>query len=732
MSSAYPECRSPGHLKSPVATADLDRVSPGRSPTRPGAGLRRRIIVHFGVGAVVAGAFAGSAVLILWSLTGAPRGPGAVLAGALAGGLAFAAVLLPASHAYRHALLLAAQVEAVAARLHRASRGTRWEPGQLRELRLGGSGGTFGRLVAAVNELIDALEVERTFRSIVDASGDLVVVLGSHGVVTFISESVTTVLGWPVEEIQGSTLAGLVHAGDLEQYMDLVADAGRAGVPEESDRPRLRLRAQDGTWRVLELAVSVHRDGGLGAVVFTGRDVTDQVAIERELVHQATHDMLTGLPNRKALLQLAEQQVAVASTYRPTSVIMIDLDRFKDVNDSLGHAVGDQLLAQVGPRLRSILRPSDTIARLGGDEFAVLLPCAGEEGAQMVAERLTLQLVDPFVIDGMELHVEASFGIAVSHQDGRDGTATVETLLREADIAMYRAKEYGMGAATFDPARDSGQNRSRLELSAELRRAITDGQLVLYYQPVVDILEGRLAGVEALVRWQHPERGLLLPGEFLPLAEKTGLIMPLSKFVLGSAMRQAAQWAGSGWPVQIAVNISPRWLQHGDLTDTVLRMLDEYGVSPDLIRLEITESAILADPEDTLPLLVKLREIGIGLSLDDFGTGYSSMTHLRQLPVDEVKVDRAFVQAMTSAPEDAVIVRAAIGLGHDLGMAVVAEGIEDVETLAEVVASGCSLAQGFYFSPPLPSRELAEWAQHRFGKATSPVLPQPPGVAFAL
>jgi diguanylate cyclase (GGDEF)-like protein/PAS domain S-box-containing protein len=671
-------------------------------------------------------------VLVLWTFaTGPPGpGPGAVAAALVCGVVAVAAVAAPARHAYRQAVLLAGKVEAVASELHPASRDHHWEPGRLRGLVLDGTNGTFGRLVAAVNELIEALEEERTFRSIVDASGALVVVLGPHGVVTFASESVTTVLGWPVDEVQGSTLAGLVHAGDLEEFLTLVDDPDRALRTE--DVPRLRLRAHDGTWRVLELSVSVQRAGAPGPTVLTGRDVTDQVAIERELVHQATHDVLTGLPNRKALLQLAEEKVTLASPIDPVSVIMIDLDRFKDVNDSLGHAVGDQLLAQVGPRLRSILRPSDTIARLGGDEFAVLLPGAGEDGAQMVADRLAMQLVDPFVIDGMELHVEASLGIAVSHRIGRDGAGSVETLFREADIAMYRAKEYGMGVATFDPARDSGQNRSRLELSAELRRAISEGQLILHYQPVVDILEGRLVGVEALVRWQHPERGLLLPGDFLPLAEKTGLIMPLSKLVLASATQQAARWAGNGWPVQIAVNISPRWLQHGDLTDTVEQMLAEYGVSPDLIRLEITESAILADPEDTLPLLMRLREMGIGLSLDDFGTGYSSMTHLRQLPVDEVKVDRAFVQAMTSAPEDAVIVRAAIGLGHDLGMAVVAEGIEDVETLAEIVASGCSLAQGYYFSPPLPAQEVTDWAHNRFGTATSPVLPQPPRVPFAL
>jgi diguanylate cyclase (GGDEF)-like protein/PAS domain S-box-containing protein len=711
--------------------ADLDRVSPGDGPSVQRGGLRR-MFLHFGLAAIVAGALAGSATVVLWVALGVPRGPGAVATGLLFALIAGALVLFPARHAYDQATRLAAKVETVAAHLHRVGRGTRWEPGELSRSRLEDSGGTFSRLIGAVNELIDGLEVERTFRSIIDTSGDLIVVLGPQEEVTFVSESVSTILGWSPDDVRNNTLSGFVHTGDLEEYRQLLGGVRGATISTEGRNHRLRLHARDTSWRVLEMAVSLHHDGGLGDLVLTGRDITDQVAIERELVHQATHDVLTGLPNRKAILQLAEQQMTQASTDEPTSVIMIDLDRFKDVNDSLGHAVGDQLLAQVGPRLRSILRPSDAIARLGGDEFAVLLPGADENSACLVAERLSLQLVDPFTIDGMDLHIEASLGIAVSHHEGREGLASVETLFREADIAMYRAKEYGTGIASFDPDRDSGQNRSRLELSAELRRAITEDQLVLHYQPVVDILEGRLAGAEALVRWQHPERGLLLPGEFLSLAETTGLIIPLSKLVLASAMRQAAQWAGSGWPVQIAVNISPRWLQHGDLTDTVLRMLEEYEVSPDLIRLEITESAILADLEDTLPLLAKLREMGVGLSLDDFGTGYSSMTHLRQLPVDEVKVDRAFVQAMTTTPEDAVIVRAAIGLGHDLGMAVVAEGVEDVETLAEIVASGCSLVQGFYFSPPLPAADLPDWAHNRFGTETSPVLPEPPPAPFVM
>jgi diguanylate cyclase (GGDEF)-like protein/PAS domain S-box-containing protein len=539
-----------------------------------------------------------------------------------------------------------------------------------------------------------------------------VVILDDEGRVTFASAAVQTVLGRSVGELHGQSLAGVVHAGDLELYLRLT-DPGGETVDVEGPRPRLRLRAVDGSWHVLEWTVQLRRDRELGAVVLTGRDVTGQAEMERELVHQANHDTLTGLPNRKALLRLAGAAVAQATHDRQVAVLMIDLDRFKDVNDSLGHAVGDQLLAQVGPRLRSILRPGDTIARLGGDEFAVLLTTSGVQGARLVADRLAAQLEDPFVIDGMDLHVEASIGIAVSHR-GDGARDSIEALLREADIAMYRAKEGGTGIALFDPGRDTGQSRSRLELAAELRRAITEGQLVLHYQPVVDVLEGRLAGAEALVRWQHPDRGLLPPGDFLPLAEQTGLIVPLSKVVLATAMGQVARWLATGREVQIAVNMSPRWLQHGEVPDIVADLLAQTGVPAHLLRLEITESVVLAQPQESLPMLNRLREMGIALSLDDFGTGFSSMTHLRDLPVDEVKVDRAFVQAMTTSPQDAVIVRAAIELGHNLGMTVVAEGIEDAGTLAEVVAGGCTFAQGYYFSRPVPADQLIAWADDRF------------------
>ena len=569
------------------------------------------------------------------------------------------------------------------------------------------------RAVVAVNEIVDALEAAQVYRRVVEAGGDVVVRLDDLGRVVYASSGLTRALGWPVEALLGRPVAGIVHAGDIDTF---------AAVTAGSASRRVRVRASSGAWHVVEWTAAVPDDGDPTAggprrdVVLVGHDVTSSLAVEERLLNQALRDELTGLPNRKAILALADQTLPGATEDRPLSVIMVDLDRFKEINDSLGHATGDELLAQVGPRLRESLRPSDIIARLGGDDFAVLLPEADVEQARRVCERLAEALEAPFFVADLELHVEASFGIAVSH--GGPGlersVEATEDLMREADIAMYRAKDNGIGIAVFDPHLDSGQTRSRLALSSQLRRGIGEGQLVVHYQPVVDVLDGVLESVEALVRWQHPHRGLVPPGEFLPIAEQSGLIIPMSKVVLDSAVAQVARWAREGLALQVAVNMSPRWLQHADVPDIVARTLEEHGVAPSQLRLEITESVVLVDPEGALATLNRLRDMGIGLSLDDFGTGYSSMTHLRHLPVDQLKVDKAFVQAMTTSPQDAVIVRAAVELGHNLGLDVIAEGIEDADTLAEVVASGCSRAQGYYFARPMPASELTTWAKERF------------------
>ncbi len=438
-----------------------------------------------------------------------------------------------------------------------------------------------------------------------------------------------------------------------------------------------------------------------------------------ENAHQALHDALTGLPNRTMLRDRTDQAIHQADRELvPAALLLIDLDRFKEVNDTLGHHYGDQLLVQVGERLQAALRQVDTVARLGGDEFAVLLPrIETGEGATTVARKLQDVLEEPFLLEDLALDVEASIGVAVYPQHGSDA----DELLQHADIAMYVAKETHAGFVLFDPAQDQHSPR-RLALLGELRRAIESDQLVLHYQPKVDAHSGRVLGVEALVRWQHPEHGLIPPGEFIPLAERTGLIGPLTHYVLDAALRQCQQWRQAGHELAVAVNISARRLLDVEFPDEVASLLARWEVPARLLVVEITESTIMADPDRALEILGRLDAMGVQLSIDDFGTGYSSMAYLKSLPVHELKVDRSFVTQMNSDSRDAVIVRSTIDLGRNLGLRVVAEGVEDQTTLQELDVLGCDAIQGYYVSRPVPPDDLIRWLEQH--QAALPI-PQP-------
>jgi diguanylate cyclase (GGDEF)-like protein len=436
-------------------------------------------------------------------------------------------------------------------------------------------------------------------------------------------------------------------------------------------------------------------------------DVTDRLRLERKLRHQALHDALTGLPNRELLSQrLSDALGAAASHRRHTALLLIDLDKFKEVNDTLGHACGDQLLAQVGPRLlTAALRENDTVARLSGDEFAVLLPDIPDvDAAVAIAERVLTALHATFPVGGTSADIAASIGIALAPDHG----TTPTELLRHADTAMYEAKEAASGVAVYEP--DRGQRApTRFGLLGELRRALDRGELVVYYQPKINLDTRCLHGVEALVRWIHPTRGELLPAEFIPVAETTGLIHRLTDYVLDIALAQAREWSQAGLDVPVAVNLSTRCLHDAGLPRRIIGALDRHQVSADLLCLEITESAIMHDPDSALQVLGELADAGIRLSLDDFGTGYSSMTYLRQLPVTELKVDRSFVLDLATGEADAVLVRSAVDLGHNLGLSVVAEGVENAVTLQALEDLGCDMAQGFYVARPMPATAFAEW-----------------------
>jgi diguanylate cyclase (GGDEF)-like protein len=428
-----------------------------------------------------------------------------------------------------------------------------------------------------------------------------------------------------------------------------------------------------------------------------------------EMAHRAHHDALTGLPNRARLLEHGQQSLAEAAVAdTSTAVLMIDLDRFKEINDVLGHASGDALLARVGPLFAAAVRDIDIVARLGGDEFAAVLTDTTEAEAVVVAQRLLSCLSNTIDIAGIALDVEASVGIAVAPPCD----ANIDQLLRQADIAMYTAKRSRLGIACYAPGQDTA-TREHLTLLGELRQALTSNEIVMHYQPKIALPSADLSGVEALARWQHPTRGLLSPAEFIPAAESTGLIVPLTLHTLDLAIAQARVWSNEGHAVPVAVNLSPRCLAETNLTAQILETLSRHGVTPNLLKLEITENTLASDPARALATLTQLDAAGVRISIDDFGTGYSSMSYLKRLPADELKVDQSFISGMLTHPGDYVLVRSLIELGHNLGLTVVAEGVEDAATLRELASIGCDTAQGYHVGRPMPAKDLCAWfARH--------------------
>ncbi|MEU0554305.1 bifunctional diguanylate cyclase/phosphodiesterase [Dactylosporangium sp. NPDC006015] len=446
---------------------------------------------------------------------------------------------------------------------------------------------------------------------------------------------------------------------------------------------------------------------GLGLLVVRYQNAMMAQADRHE--HAARHDALTGLPNRTLYTERLE--AAMRARDAVLSVMLLDLDRFKEVNDTLGHQYGDELLVQVAARLTGEVRAGDTVARLSGDEFAVLLPGADVGRARALAGRLQERLHQSFVLRDVTVDVEASIGIAVRQPDA--GTAeAADELLRAADVAMYAAKDTKNGAVVYEPATTAAPP-SRLLLLGDLRRALAEAEeLVLYYQPKVALASGELCGVEALVRWHHPTRGLVAPAEFVPMAENTGLINLLTTHVLGRAVAQASAWRAAGWTVPVAVNLSPRCLTDPALRDRVEGLLTEHRLPAQLLRLEVTESAVMANPALATATLRGLHRLGVRLSIDDYGTGYSSMAYLKQLPVDELKIDRSFVVNLSGADDDdAVLVRSAVDLGHNLGMTVVAEGVEHAVQVEALRRLGCDIAQGYHYARPEPADHLRPWLQ---------------------
>jgi diguanylate cyclase (GGDEF)-like protein/PAS domain S-box-containing protein len=572
---------------------------------------------------------------------------------------------------------------------------------------------TSSRLLAGKNRRLadlanDLRQREARFRSLVQNSSDAFAVLGADGVVRYESDAVERVLGYEAAGRSGTTFLDLAHTDDREAAEAALAEVVEA--PESDRRFDVRLRHADGSWRDVEcVAKNLISDSAVGGIVVNYRDVTERRALEDMLVHQAFHDPLTRLANRA----LFGDRVAHALSRRhrdrrPLIVMFADLDDFKTINDSLGHEAGDQVLIEVARRLQSAIRTGDTVARLGGDEFAFLLEDVVDRAdGEQVAERIIEALEGPIRIGNADVVVGASIGIAV----GGDRRADASTLLRDADVAMYTAKRRHRGGyVLYEPTMHAAAV-ARLELEADLRHAIENEDFVVHYQPIVALGDGRITGFEALVRWRHPRRGLISPDQFIPIAEATGLIVPIGRWVIREACRQARAWQTDLHPeppVTMSVNLSVRELHDPGLVDHVETVLRETGLDASLLVLEITETSMVDDADETLATLHALRALGVRLAVDDFGTGYSSLSYLRRLPIDVLKLDRSLIASSNEAGRDAALVDAVFRLGADLGLQTIVEGVEEPEQRARLVALGCQLGQGFLFARPMDGLAATE------------------------
>jgi len=547
---------------------------------------------------------------------------------------------------------------------------------------------------------------EQRFRSLVQNASDAITILGADGTIAYASPTAERFWGHSSRSLIGQNIMEFVHPEDLHtahrHFSDVLSQPG-VSVPVE-----LLLRHIDGTLRQFEVVASnLLHDQAVGGIVATYHDITQQKQLQRELSRMAFRDSLTDLPNRAVFLDRLEHGLLQADRQgQRVAVMFMDLDRFKIVNDSLGHPAGDALLVEVAARLRACLREEDSAARLGGDEFTILLEdVADEREAAHIAQRISSSLSTPVVIDGRELFVSASIGIALStpYEDVPDG------LLRKADLALYRAKAEGRARfAVFDPALEIEAVR-RLEIESDLQRALERGEFRVYYQPIVDLATNRMNGLEALVRWQRPGHGLLSPAAFLSIAEETGLIVPIGEWVLAEACRQLREWEelrAPDLPLTISVNLAARQFQDASLVDVIERALLQSGLNPAHLKLEITESAVMENAELAITTLYALKRLGIRVAIDDFGTGYSSLTYLKQFPVDNLKVDRSFVEGVGQDAQDTAIIQSVVALAQTLKMRVTAEGVETDAQRLELARLGCEQGQGYLFAEPLPAAKI--------------------------
>jgi diguanylate cyclase (GGDEF)-like protein/PAS domain S-box-containing protein len=545
---------------------------------------------------------------------------------------------------------------------------------------------------------------EDRFRSLIQYSSDATLVIGADGTYTYVSPAVLSLLGMEPGELVGRPATDVVHPDDRDRVQDRLGAQLR--MSPETALVQFRMGRKDGTFCEVEAVVADQRErASVGGYVANIRDITERKEFEALLAHRALHDPLTGLANRQLILDRAEQMLVRARRARePVAAYFIDLDNFKDANDSLGHEAGDRVLRSVAGRFSALLRASDTVGRLGGDEFVILTEGVSlSSGPMRVAERIREVLRTPFHVEGFEglpITITASIGIATGDRE------SAQELLRDADIALYRAKAGGRNRCVlFEPSMQTAA-ADRLELKADLDAAVAQSQFFLLYQPIFDLDSVEIRGVEALLRWRHPTRGIITPDNFIPVLEDTGLIVEVGRWVLSEACSQLATWHRQGYRTTMSVNVSMRQLESEVLVEHVESALASNDLDPGALVIEVTESTLMKDANATVSRLSRLKEIGVMIAIDDFGTGYSSLAYLRQFPVDVLKIDRSFVAEMDEGPHSGAFIHTLVELGRTLGLTTLAEGIEDQTQLDGLRSEQCDRGQGFIFSRPVEPAEI--------------------------
>jgi diguanylate cyclase (GGDEF)-like protein/PAS domain S-box-containing protein len=571
--------------------------------------------------------------------------------------------------------------------------------------------GEIAGLIGVITDVTRYKETERAleasearFRVLAESVLDLISVIAEDGTIRYQSPALVHLLGHDPAETLGKNVFEMIHHDD----QDAVKAAVRRVVSSQRSREpvEFRIRHRDGMWRTFEsLGTNCLANEHIAGIVFISRDITDRKVIQQRIQHLAYHDNLTGLPNRSLLQDRLAHSIARAErSSRKVAVLFIDLDNFKIINDTLGHDVGDELLRQVARRLMECVRLEDTIARQGGDEFIVLLDGL-EDGraASIVAQKILGGLRQPFVLGGTEQHVSGSVGIAVYPDDGRDA----QTLMKNADTAMFHGKGLGKNTYQYFTSQMNVAVKRRMTLESALRRAVRQKDFVLHYQPQVNLESGEIIGLEALVRWKTEDSGIVMPGDFIPLAEETGLISEIGEWVLREGCRQAREWEDMGLaPRRMAVNLSARQFGDKAFLDMVARVLADTKLEPKWLEIEITESQVMRQTEGMIMLLNRLSEMGVQLAIDDFGTGYSSLSYLKRLPVQKLKIDQSFIRDITVDPNDTAIVVAIINMARSLDLDTIAEGVETAGQLALLRSKGCHVGQGYFFSPPRDAKSL--------------------------